>query len=94
MKRTKTSTGTSPIQDNGVRISFILGDKESMRDMLVTLCRGDLVSGQFRMDFSHWPFQSERLYRGRTWMKVIDILYELGCWLEEDERRRTESQLE
>jgi hypothetical protein len=78
--------------ENRRSISFTLGDDESMKDMLITLNRGDRVVGYFIMDYPHWPFQPELLHQGSTWMRVIDILYELGCWLEEEERRHAETQ--
>ena len=81
-------------QERRRRMSFVIGENESMQNMLVALYRRDQVLGRFRMDWEHWPFQPELISQSNAWMKVIDTLYELGCWLEEQERRQAENQNE
>ena len=91
MTRTKASEVPSLHRDQRRRMSYTIGDDNSTYDMLVTLSQGDQVLGQFRMDWEHWPFQPELISRSNAWMKVIDILYELGCWFEEQEQSQTKS---
>jgi hypothetical protein len=92
MRSLNVSVETTFSLDNGMDISFTLDDDDSMSDKLVTVRREDHITGYLRMSDHFWPFHPELLYRGSMWMKVIDILYELGCWLEEEERRLAESQ--
>lgn len=91
MKWAKISKEASITKGSGGRLVFSGGDKKSMRDMLATVYRGDIVSGQFRMDWEHWPFQSKLIAQSTALMTVIDRLADIGRMVREKKERRVES---